>query len=359
MGLPIKSVGFMIALLIPVATIFYVDKGYKRSSPLVTSAVNGLVSAPSAVRSANPKRSSGEILSVEQPANVEPYYRVPLYSDIGGRVRFIEKDLGHAVKKNEIVAVIDPPRGSNIAPYNVSAPFDGVISARTVDPGDFVVNAGVVPGAASLLTVERNDIVTVTSSFPDFLLGQIDQNAEVELIFDDIPGKIKTKISRIAPSVTATDRTIKVEIDLYNRRRADFDNLIAQESKNAFREFKGREPPLFPHDFTGVTKANLTPGSYGRARLSVKPSQEWVWLPVNSVVRIGGVPYVYKIEDGVVHKKRVAIVYDDGKTVSAKYLAQQDGVEIMQPIGLEDELVVSNQSEILENERVDPVPSAW
>lgn len=355
-----------ILLVAPAGIYFYVDHNEKS---LRQQNINGLNNASNLLssdsdavplKSINPKKVGTDTLLVEQPATVEPYYRATLYSDITGRIRFFEKDLGHKVKKNEVIAIVDPSKSSNSGAFNVTSPFDGVIAARTADPGDFVANAGAIPGAASLAIIERNDIVTITANLPDALLTQVNKNTPVELIFDGLPsGKLISTISRIAPSINIADRTIKVEVDIYNRTKAEFDNLILLEKKNAFQDFKGREQPIFPEGLSSTQQANLMPGNYGRMRVSAKPAENAMLIPSSAIYRSGGVTYLFKIENGKALMKRVKIIVDDGNLVQAVYLIKENGIEIPKPLMPSDEIAISNQSELEEGDKVVATLATW
>jgi multidrug efflux pump subunit AcrA (membrane-fusion protein) len=353
-------------LVAPAGVYFYVDHAEKLSRSQYKIDLNNSSNLPAqdgetiSLKSINPKKSGTSTLLVEQPATVEPYYRATLYSDVTGRIRFFEKDLGHKVKKNEVIAIVDPSKSSNSSTYNVTSPFDGVIAARTADPGDFVANAGVIPGAASLAIIERNDIVTITANLPDVLLTQVNKNTPIELIFDGLPnGKLVSTISRIAPSINIADRTIKVEVDIYNRTKTEYNNLILLEKKNSFQDFKGREQPLFPEGLPSNEQANLMPGNYGRIRVSAKPSEDVLLIPTSAIFRSGGISYVYKIENNHAIKKKIKVIVDDGNLVQATYLVKENGLEIPKPLVATDEIAISNQSDVDEDDKISSIHVTW
>src|SRR5262249_1071520 len=73
------------------------------------------------------------------------------------------------VKLKEIMVEVarkDRDRVQAQADYaKITAPFDGVITKREVDPGSFVSAAG--PSSQPLLSLARTDIVTVVMKVPD------------------------------------------------------------------------------------------------------------------------------------------------------------------------------------------------
>src|SRR5207302_9444065 len=65
------------------------------------------------------------------------------------------------------VARKDRDRVAALADYaKLRAPFDGTITRRTIDPGDFVHSASTAQ-AEPLLSIARADIVTVVAKLPD------------------------------------------------------------------------------------------------------------------------------------------------------------------------------------------------
>src|SRR5207302_8800530 len=65
------------------------------------------------------------------------------------------------------VARKDRDRVQALADYaKIRAPFDGTITRRTIDPGEFVHSASTAQ-AEPLLSIARADIVTVVAKLPD------------------------------------------------------------------------------------------------------------------------------------------------------------------------------------------------
>jgi membrane fusion protein (multidrug efflux system) len=67
-----------------------------------------LDSAPVDVQVTKPTRRD-LVYTVKLPANVSPLYQTTLYAKVAGYLKWIGPDKGDAVKKNEVVAVIDAP----------------------------------------------------------------------------------------------------------------------------------------------------------------------------------------------------------------------------------------------------------
>lgn len=313
------------------------------------------------VRTVHPRRGADLAMSVEQPAYVAAYYTAALYSEVSGNITFLEKAIGQPVAKGEKIAVIEPRADTRSSTEILFAPFDGVIASRGPDPGTFVPSAAIVPGASPLVTIERNDIVTLTARMPDRVAHLIGKDTEAEIYLKALPGggPLRAHLSRLAPSLAASDRTLSVEVDLYNRTAREYRDFMALSEKSQHADLKGREPPQFPEGLAEGQSARLIPGSYVKMRLTLRRLADIPLLPAAAIVRSGGVSHVYRVENGVVRKTRVAIDLEDGTLARVQWLVRQAGVEQrLSPLET-DEVVISNQGELEEGQAVAPVLSDW
>ena len=291
-------------------------------------------------------------LSVEQPADVSPYYRAELYAEVAGKVVFLEKDLGDPVRTGEKIVEIQPSAGrpTNAMSGVIKAPFDGVIASRSVDPGTFVPSAEIVPGAKPLIVIERNDIVTISMKVPDQYSALVNRNTTAEIRMDPLPGRVfKCKISRIAPSLAVGDRTLTVQVDLFNRSEDEFESLKNRFAKDGGAELKSRRLPEFPEGLRDRDSAGLIPGMYGKMKLVFQTSGDKVFIPGSAVQRSGGVDYIYRIENGVARKLRVKIEFDNVAFLSVIIPDKAPEYSVLKPT---DEIVISNQSELEDGQRV-------
>jgi HlyD family secretion protein len=103
-----------------------------------------------------------------------------------------------------------------IAFATIPAPFDGVVTHRSMFPGDFVKAAN-DSGNQPLLTVQRTDKMRVIVQVPDRDVIYADVGDPATLEIDALPGlRFSAKISRIAHSQDPQTRLMRVEIDLPN-----------------------------------------------------------------------------------------------------------------------------------------------
>jgi HlyD family secretion protein len=99
----------------------------------------------------------------------------------------------------------------------IPAPFYGVISKRTVYPGDFIRAANTGAVTAPLLTIDRIDKFRVIVEIPDKDAPYADVGDEATIEVDALPGQaFKAPIARIAEAEDPQTRMMRVEIDLPN-----------------------------------------------------------------------------------------------------------------------------------------------
>ncbi|MFM8932339.1 MAG: efflux RND transporter periplasmic adaptor subunit, partial [Gemmataceae bacterium] len=262
------------------------------------------------VKTTRPKTGTDLEVGVEQPAEVAPYYRVELQSQVAGTLKFLEKDIGDKVAAGERLAEIEPidPLRENKAKGLVTAPFDGVIARRSADPGTFVANPAIVSGVPPLLVLERTDIVTVSMRVPEAYVAQVGKDTEAELRLDAMPGKVlRFKPTRLAPSLDPADRTLRVEVDLFNGTAQEHRQFLEKAKLNRNADLKGRALPEFPKGLEAGAAARLLPGMYGKMRLRLKRFHNDPRIPSSALVRRGGLTYLVRVESGVARLKPIAV----------------------------------------------------
>src|SRR5207249_5017301 len=80
-----------------------------------------------------------------------------------------------------------------------------------------------------LVTVARTDIVTVVTRVPDNVAPFIARDTRVVLQLDEMPGvTLEGRVTRFAPSVLNRDRTMQVEVDLFNAGAARYGQFLGQ-----------------------------------------------------------------------------------------------------------------------------------
>jgi membrane fusion protein (multidrug efflux system) len=245
----------------------------------------------------------------------------------------------------------------------IRAPFDGQIVRRNVDPGFFVQVSG-SGHATPLLVIQRNDIVTVIMRLPDKFAPYITPQTEAILETPLMPGlKIHGKVTRYPDSLLnpEKDRTMLVEVDLWNRSAEDFAVKMKEQTfldnlKPGLPNDPNRGRPVVPQikgKLAGGLQKRLLPGTYCDMTLVLRKFENIYMLPSSSIVTIGGVQYIYVVKDGKAHLQRVKDQVNDGKLVKVELL--DDNGEVVGDLTGSEEVIVSNQGELSEGQPVKPV----
>lgn len=193
----------------------------------------------------------------------------------------------------------------------VTSPYDGIITQRGLQVGDYV-RAATESSSGPLLTVERTDRMRVVVQIPDRDAPFTDPKDMAMVELDALPGEsfyppnemgTAPRVSRIAGSQNADTRLMRVEIDLDNK-----DGKIRQ-------------------------------GMYGRVRILLDKQQDLLSLPSSCLVG--------KTEK---RKSRVYVVRDGKLQLVPVTLGSDDGVRVAIRSGLEatDRVVLHPGSELSE-----------
>jgi RND family efflux transporter MFP subunit len=98
----------------------------------------------------------------------------------------------------------------------VTAPFDGVITARDIDVGN-LVTADATTGT-SLFSIAHNDVLRVQVYVPQEDFFGLKDGQDATLTVPQLPGKtFHGRVARNAASLASTTRTLLAEVDVDNR----------------------------------------------------------------------------------------------------------------------------------------------
>lgn len=209
----------------------------------------------------------------------------------------------------------------------VTAPFDGVITRRWIDPGAIIKDSG-----ATLLTVVQMNRVRVLLDVPQRdvpYLNARDQNPNADgkgdVVLIRLPslaeiyprGEVTGTITRVGRSLDPVTRTMRAEVEVEN-------------------------PGL-----------HLRPGMYGSASILVEDRSNVLTLPASALVRRGeGLVEVYQVANpvgegderrGVLKRLPVVLGIDDGKEVEVRQGLRGDELIVLRSSGVmrPDELVLA------------------
>lgn len=284
------------------------------------------------------------------------------YSESESRIEAAQADI--ELKSAQIeVARKELDRAKTITDYGkVLAPFDGVIVRRAVDPGSFVQNA-TTGSSEVLISVCRVDVVTVSARFPDTVAAHVTDGTPVVVLIDDLPGvTIASRITRFAPTVQNTDRTMRVEVDLFNGNEAEYAALAkAHAAPGLPRPTKGPNDPMpvraFPPDAPATRR--LLPGMAGTLKITVGGYGESFVIPSTAVYSRSGSSYILVVENGRTKQYAVRVQLSDGKTARVVVVTRRKNDDVLRELTGQEEIVLTRQLEIGEGALVKTAVTDW
>lgn len=278
-----------------------------------------------------PLQRGGEQRLAVYPGDVHGYFESPIYPKVSGYVKAVLVDKGMAVKRDQLLVVIDSPEldrqvRSAEATYRlavltdrrnqvlvaqhvvsqqqadtshqqmladlanwqaltemkayerVTAPYDGIITARNVDPGALVTMAAASQTAAMpMVAMARLDPVRVYVQMPQDDAALVQDGDPAVVTVSQLPGReFRGKVTRNAGALVNGSRTMLVEVDLPN-------------------------PEL-----------TLRPGMYAEVRITLSSNSSMPLVPDDAVVYENGKIFVPVVRGDRVHLVQVALGYDDG-----------------------------------------------
>ena len=188
----------------------------------------------------------------------------------------------------------------------VYAPFDGVVTARSIDTGQLIDTGG----AKELFHMQALTTLRVYTNVPQMYTTNLKRGSKIDVTFPEYPGRnFQGTLVRTADAIDPSSRTLLVEIDVDNHQ------------------------------------SELLPGSLAQVQFKAPAMQTFV-IPVSAIIfrregtRVGTVS-----SDNVAHLVPVTIGQDDGATVQI-VSGLKDGDRVIQdpPDSLIDGEKVSLQS---------------
>jgi HlyD family secretion protein len=198
------------------------------------------------------------------------------------------------------VAQADVARAQTMLSYaEITAPFDGVVTQRTIDTGHLVQPAS-GSGAKPLLVVARTDKVRVFLDVPEMESGAVDVGDPATLRVQALQGReLQAAVSRTSWSLDATNRSLRAEVDVPNE------------------------------------ESLLRPGMYATGTIELDRRENALTLPMTAIVRVGAETYCCRIESGKIDRRRIELGLRSGPEVevlkgidekSLVVLARADGL---------------------------------
>jgi HlyD family secretion protein len=288
------------------------------------------------------------------------------------------------------VAIQDRDYAKALASYALlTAPFDGVVTARSVDVGKFVQNAA-TGHADPVMSVARTDIVTVVVQVPDNVAGLVDGDTEAVVQFEELPGVlVRGPVTRFARAIQKSDRTMTVEVDLYNGTEEEFARYkaktfagflapIGQQNLGPAagllggsravwsQNSKGRADPL-PLPVVGLdnveSKQRFLDGMSGYMRLLLRTHSAHL-VPSSAVFSKGGKTYILEVRDNVSHPVPVRVQLNDGTLAKIALIVREANPshgepEIVKELTGGEVIVLNRQIEVGDGAPVQVTMQPW
>lgn len=171
----------------------------------------------------------------------------------------------------------------------IYAPFDGVITNRTIDIGSLIYGS-VNSTPQELYQIVQTDTIRFYVYVPQTYYTEIHEGLEAKVSVIQLPGKVfKGTVTRYAKALDPTARTMLTEVDVDN------------------------------------TEGLLYAGLYGTVTFSMKPKDQNFTIPTTAVIIRSSLPQVAVVDkDNIVHLKNVQIGHDYGNKMEIIYGLQKE-----------------------------------
>jgi len=189
---------------------------------------------------------------------------------------------------------------------NVYAPFSGVLTKRTVDPGA-LINSGAQAAGKELFDIARIDPLRVYVSVPQAYAPNIKAGMKANVTLKEFPGqKFVGTVARTADAIDPATRTLNTEVDVPNK------------------------------------DGKLLSGSFGQVHFATGTSIPRLTIPVNAMLfRAEGAQVAVVDKDGKVHLRPINIGRDFGATL-----------EILGGIDAGDQIIINPSDSLEEGQQV-------
>lgn len=188
---------------------------------------------------------------------------------------------------------------------HVRAPFEGVITARKVDPGD-LITAGSMTQNTELFQMAKLDILRIYVNVPQAISRYLETGQPAELFVTGFPERtFKGTVTNISGALDPQTRTRQTEVKISNPEHV------------------------------------LLPGMYAQVKLTVHRPEAWVRVPSNAVIPHGADLEVVVVKDGKAHYQKVVLGRDFG-----------DELEIKAGLEGGETVVLSPEDDLREGDRV-------
>jgi RND family efflux transporter MFP subunit len=271
--------------------------------------------------------------TLDLPATIHGYTEAAIYAKVAGYLKTIDIDKGDRVQQGQVFAVLDTPdldkqvadakanywlqdvtnkreqilvRQGVIAQQeadtaraamlqakatyeqllaeqdykNITAPFDGIVTARYVDPGALIPQVTATATGTPVVSLATLEPLRVYAQVPQSLALWVEDGNLADITSNELAGKqFKGSVIRHPQALDSGSRTMLVEVDLPNKDHA------------------------------------LLPGMYAKMDITIDTKQTGEMVRDDALVFRDGKIFVPLVRDNHLHLAPVTLGYDNGQTV--------------------------------------------
>ncbi len=207
------------------------------------------------------------------------------------------------------IAEANQKRNDTLLSYaRITAPFDGAITKRWVDPGALIpaATSSASPQSAAVVTLVDFSKVRIEAAIPEPEVPFLKPGQAAEIKIEELPDRsFPGEVTRIAYSLDDATKTMPVEIELANPDGA------------------------------------LRPGMFATVRIVVEKKADALLIPAEALVVEKARTSVFKLVEGKAKKVPVKIGFEDGKSV-----------EIGQGAVADDSIIVTGKLQLTDGQPV-------
>ncbi|MBQ7881480.1 MAG: efflux RND transporter periplasmic adaptor subunit [Treponema sp.] len=258
------------------------------------------------------KTSAGNLDDyLEFGGDVASVNEVSVLPDQAGKITNILVRVGDMVKKDQILAYVNPMRAGVV--YNdspVKAPIAGRVTSLPFTIGSTVSQS------SPLAKVARTEELEIRISIAERFISRIENGQKATVTFDAYPGVVfGAKVFEVSPVLDTSTRTMSVKLRL--------------------------DPP----------DSRIKVGMYGRVKLVTESIKNAIVIPSNAIISREGESYVYVIATEKTETSPATV-----KLQSVKVgLSVDNKVEITEGLSVGDVIIVKGQTLLNDGSRVNVI----
>ena len=242
---------------------------------------------------------------LEFGGDVSSVSAVDVYPDAAGKISRIRVAVGDLVKKDQIIAYVDPSRpGMNYSENPVKAPISGRVTSFPPTIGTMVSQS------YSIAKISDTDELQIKVNVAERFISRIRENQTAIVSFDAYPGvEFKARVFEVSPVLDTTSRTMLAKLKV--------------------------EP----------ADSRIKAGMYARVKLITDTIEGAVVIPNDAIVYRDGKPYVFTAKSEGAESSVNMVSVKEGLSVDNK-------TEIQEGLKEGDVIIVKGQSLLSDGSKV-------